>query len=131
MMKHIHIQENFAALDVAQAQNDDRIFALVDHEAFTGIFPKKIEPPRPDTKSCSCDEEEISAILDSWYIYIASETERMRYGKPEASESMSNAYSVNLFEPLKRINHSGPPKRFRRRGTTWETIARRLVEQIN
>lgn len=120
-------QESFAALDLAQAQHDDLMRSFVDHEAFSGILPAKCDPLRLDTKSSNCDEEEISAILDSWYMFIAFEFEIARYDTPGACEPMSNGYSANVFEPLKRINNSGAPKRFRRRGGTWEAIASRLV----
>ncbi len=109
-------QEGFASLDIAEmARNDDWIHTLVGHEAFSGILPTKCEPLRLDKKSSNRDEEDFSAILDSWYAYIGSEIERSRNGKPAACEPASMTYSEEVFEPLKRINTSGPPKRFRHR----------------
>jgi hypothetical protein len=110
-------QEGFASLDIAEmAQTDDWIHTLIDHEAFSGILPTKYEPLRLDKKSIKSSnrgEEEFNAILDSWHAYIGSQIERSRNGKPAACDPASTTYSEEVFEPLKRINTSGPPKRFR------------------
>ncbi len=118
-MTNPQCQEGFASLHIAEvAQTDDWIRTLVDHEAFSGILPTKCEPLRLDkksSKSSNRDEEEFNAILDAWYAYIESEIAKSRYGKPAACEPASMTYSEEVFEPLKRINTSGPPKRFRHR----------------
>jgi hypothetical protein len=87
---------------------------------------KKSSKPR-----CSCDEEDLGAILGSWYAYYAfidSEVERSRNGKSAACEPTSIAYNEEVFEPLKRIQNSGPATRFRRRGVMWKTITSHMLK---
>ena len=128
----VRCQESFASLDIAkQAQNDDWRHKLVDHEAFLCIIPAKCAPLILGSRSSDCHEEDVNTILDSWYTYITHEIERSRCFEPETSKLRSFAYSEIVFEPVKRINHSGPPKRFRARGTMWETITRRMMRHAN
>ncbi len=124
-------QECFATLKIADVQSDDWIENLVDHKAFSGIVLIKSESLGLDNKSSKCDEQDFSAILDSWYTYIDYERERTRNGKQGAWGPTSTTYSENVFEPSKCINNSGPPKRFRRRGAMWKSITSRLVEHAS
>jgi hypothetical protein len=122
-MKHKQSQESFAALGVAEEHNDDWLHKLVDHEVFSGIVPAKCEQLGLDT-NCS-------AILDAWNEFIAYEIEREQNGKPAASQMTSTPYTKNVMEPLRRINNSGPPTRFRRRGAMWKIITSRIVEHAS
>jgi hypothetical protein len=115
VMKHVHSQESFAALDVREVvQNDDWTQRLVHHDAFSGIAPTKYEPLKLNKKLIDCEEENIRAILVLWDTYIACEVEKTKNGKTAACEQ--STYSENVFEPLRRMNNSGPPTRFRRHG---------------
>jgi hypothetical protein len=117
-------QKSFAGLDIAeQAQSDDGVHTAVHHEAFSGIDPTIYGLLRLDKKSNHHDTEDFGA----WYTYIDSEVERSRNGKSAACELTSIAYSEEVFEPLKRIQNSGPPKRFRRRGAMWKTMMSRML----
>jgi hypothetical protein len=121
------IQETFAALHVSQAQNDDWMHKLFDHEAFAThkiveqesfavTLPTKCNSQRLD-KMSSKDDEAASAILDTWYTYIAYEVERTRIG----NEPTPTPYSEDVFEPSKRVSNTGPPRRFCRRGSMKTT----------
>jgi hypothetical protein len=125
-------QENFASLDIAeQVKNDNWIHKLFDHEAFSSIIPVKCDLLRPESKSSESSDCNENAILESWYTYIAHEIERSRNFKPETCVPTSTTYNESVFEPLKRINHSGPPKRFRRRGAMWETMTGRMIQRTS
>ncbi len=127
----VQCQEVFSSLNIADAQNDDWMHKLFDHEAFSGIVSTKCEQLRLEqnpSKSIDSEEEGYSAILDSWYAYIASEIERTQNGKSGACEPASTTNSEEVFEPLKRINNAGPPKRFRRRGNMWDSITSSMVK---
>jgi hypothetical protein len=131
-MEQVRCQESFASLIIAeQAQNEDRMHKLVDHEVFSGINPAEFRCDKKLSKSSKCYEQEISAILDSWHTYIAYEVETSRYAKPRACGPTSATYSECVFEPVRRIDHSGPPKQFRRRCAMWETMTRRMVGRAN
>ena len=129
-MMHVRSQESFVALNVTHLQKDEWAHTLVDHEVFSDIVPVKSEPIRLSHESSNCEEEQ-RAILDSWYVYVACEIKRSQNYKPGACELTSTAYSADMFEPLKSMNHSGPPKRFRRRGFMWKNISSRMVEQAS
>ncbi len=112
-MKH---QENFAALDISEPRDVDWMQKIVDDDSFSGIFQNKCEPQKLDQESSTSDQEKVRAILDSWEEYIAYEIERTREDKAGTCTTTSTTYSEQVFEPLKRIYNSGPPKRFHRRG---------------
>ena len=130
MKYKVQSQENFAALGVAEAHNDDWLHKLVDHEVFSGMVPAKCE-------QLGLVNNENGAILDAWDAYMAYEIEREQNGKPAACQTPSTPYSTstpyteNDFEPVRRINNSGPPTRFRRRGAIWKIITSRIVQHAS
>ncbi len=124
MKYKVQSQENFAALGVAEAHNDDWLHKLVDHEVFSGMVPAKCE-------QLGLDNNDNGAILDAWNGFMQYEIEREQNGKPAACQTTSTPYTENDFEPLRRINNSGPPTRFRRRGAMWKIITSRIVQHAS
>ncbi len=127
-MSQVRIQDAFAALHVAQVQNEDWIHKLVDHEALTVIVPTKCEPLSLDNSS---KEEDFSAVLDAWGEYIAYEIERERNAQAGDRGSTSTTSSEDVLEPVRRINKSGPPERFRRRSPMLRTTTIRAMEHAS
>ncbi len=131
-MLRVQSQGTFPALHVVEVDTDDWMNKLVVHEAFSGIDSTKSEPLRHDSKSSHCHEDGFNAILDAWNAYILDEIERTRNDKSAVDSLATTSYcrrnSEQFLDPLKRINNSGPPQRFRRRGAMWKAITSRMME---
>jgi hypothetical protein len=124
-------QKIFPALDVVGVQNDDWVNNLVDHELFADLVtPIKSESLKLDNELSKCESEDFSAILDAWDAYIAHEIERTRDAKVNAGVPASTSYCEHVFEPLKRINSSGPPERFCRLRVTSKATTSRMAAHV-